>query len=167
MGTEYRFKIVKKDSNGKAGDVIAEFWYNRIKNVSNIYTQDLDLAFDPNKFSGEDCTNTMQPLTVDQLESDISKLKSHLDIAREKLNNLELKLLLVKEAKIWDLLKEEQRDLNEDIEDWTQAWLSLQQLLAIIETLVEDMCSKEDAKEENNKEYIWARDVLIFPIACW
>ena len=35
MGTDYRFKITKKDSNGKAGDVIAEFWYNRIKNVSN------------------------------------------------------------------------------------------------------------------------------------
>ena len=125
MGTEYRFKIVKKDINGKAGDVIAEFWYNRIKNVSNIYTRDLDLAFDPNKFSGEDSTSTRQPLTVDQLESDISKLKSHLDIAREKLNNLELKLLLVKEAKTWDLLKEEQRDLNEDIEDRTCAWLSL------------------------------------------
>lgn len=167
MGTEYRFKIVKKDINGKAGDVIAEFWYNRIKNVSNIYTRDLDLAFDPNKFSGEDCTSARQPLTVDQLESDISKLKSHLDIAREKFNNLDLKLLLVKEAKTWDLLKEEQRDLNEDIEDWTYAWLSLQQLLAVIETLVEDMRSKEDVEEENNKEYIWARDMLIFPIACW
>ena len=125
MGTEYRFKIVKKDINGKAGDVIAEFWYNRIKNVSNIYTRDLELAFDPEKFSGEDSTSTRQPLTIDQLESDISKLKSHLDIAREKLNNLELKLLLVKEAKTWDLLKEEQRDLNEDIEDRTCAWLSL------------------------------------------
>ena len=167
MGTEYRFKIVKKDINGKAGDVIAEFWYNRIKNVSNIYTRDLDLAFDPNKFSGEDSTSTRQPLTIDQLESDISKLKSHLDIAREKLNNLELKLLLVKEDKAWDLLKEEQRDLKEDIDDRTWAWLSLQQLLAVIETLVEDMCSKEDTKEENNKEYIWARDMLIFPIACW
>lgn len=162
MGTEYRFKIVKKDINGKAGDVIAEFWYNRIKNVSNIYTRDLDLAFDPNKFSGEDSTSTRQPLTVDQLESDISKLKSHLDIAREKLNNLELKLLLVKEAKTWDLLKEEQRDLNEDIEDRTCAWLSLQQLLAVIETLVEDMCSGE-----TDGECTWARDVLVFPKACW
>ena len=89
MGTEYRFKIVKKDINGKAGDVIAEFWYNRIKNVSNIYTRDLDLAFDPNKFSGEDCTSARSPLTVEQLESDISKLKQHLDIAKEKLSKLE------------------------------------------------------------------------------
>ena len=125
MGTDYRFKIMKKDSNGKPTDVIAEFWYNRIKNVSNIYTRDLELAFDPEKFSGEDSTSDRQPLTVEQLESDISKLKSHLDIAREKLNNLELKLLLVKEAKTWDLLKEEQRDLKEDIDDRTWAWLSL------------------------------------------
>ena len=73
----------------------------------------------------------------------------------------------MKEDKAWDRLKDEQRDLKEDIDDRTWAWLSLQQLLAVIETLVEDMCSKEDAEEENNKEYIWARDVLIFPIACW
>ena len=88
MGTDYRFKITKKDSNGKAGNVIAEFWYNRIKNVSNLYTRDLELAFDPEKFSGEDCVRP--PLTVEQLESDISKLKSHLDIAKEKLSKLEL-----------------------------------------------------------------------------
>ena len=165
MGTDYRFKIMKKDSNGKPTDVIAEFWYNRIKNVSNIYTRDLELAFDPEKFSGEDSARL--PLTVEQLESDISKLKQHLDIAKEKLSKLEFQLLLVKEDKAWDRLKEEQRDLKEDIDDRIWAWLSLQQLLAVIETLVEDMYSKEDAEEENNKEYIWARDVLIFPIACW
>ena len=165
MGTDYRFKITKKDSNGKASDVIAEFWYNRIKNVSNLYTRDLELAFDPEKFSGEG--KDPRPLTVEQLESDISKLKSHLDIAKEKLSKLELKLLLVKESEAWDRLEEEQRDLREDIEDRTWAWLSLQQLLAVIETLVEDMCSKEDAEGENSKEYAWARDVLIFPTACW
>ena len=160
MGTDYRFKIMKKDSNGKPTDVIAEFWYNRIKNVSNIYTRDLELAFDPEKFSGEDSARL--PLTVEQLESDISKLKQHLDIAKEKLSKLEFQLLLVKEGEAWDRLKEEQRDLKEDIDDRTWAWLSLQQLLAVIETLVEDMCSGE-----TDGECTWARDVLIFPTACW
>ena len=68
----------------------------------------------------------------------------------------------MKEGEAWDRLKEEQRDLKEDIDDRTWAWLSLQQLLAVIETLVEDMCGGE-----TDGECTWARDVLIFPTVCW
>ena len=175
MSTDYRFKITKKSSDGikKAGDTIAEFWYNRIKNVAVFYTRDMELHFDPEKFPGESSSNgdgeTRPPLTMDMLESDISKVKAALDMSRQKLAELELKLLLVKEGEAWDRLKEEQRDLKQDIEDRTWAWQSLEALQVVIETLVEDMVSQDSGSVEDpcSKDCVWARDVLIFPTACW
>ena len=168
MGTDYKFKITKKssDSSNKAGDTIAEFWYNRIKNVSVFYTRDMELHFDPEKFPGD--SEACPPLTMDMLEADISKVKAALDMSRQKLAELELKLLLVKEGEAWDRLKEEKSDLKQDIVDRTWAWQSLEALQVVIETLVEDMCcSKDEAEDSCSKEYTWARDVLIFPTACW
>lgn len=170
MSTDYRFKITKKSSDGikKAGDTIAEFWYNRIKNVAVFYTRDMELHFDPEKFPGD--SEARPPLTMDMLESDISKVKAALDMSRQKLAELELKLLLVKEGEAWDRLKEEQRDLKQDIEDRTWAWQSLEALQVVIETLVEDMVhrdSSDDIADSCSKDCVWARDVLIFPTACW
>lgn len=178
MSVDYRF-IVKRKIDNKT---IGEFYYNKIKNVSDV-SYLIELKCDPKTFSKSiDTNNNSAKIDPESLNDDITKLRSYVDSQYKEIFTKQLIQATCTNSTIKEEYDDDIREINERIDNSLWALEALAGLYAIVTCLVEDLvikikhedstdeceCAyKHNAKDLGDNKYLWINDVYIEAIPEW
>lgn len=167
MGADYRFTIVRKADKKP----IATFYYNRVKNVNDVWCKDL-----PADFSRISCDESAPTVfQICQIESSEKVLADKMQHLRQLVLEKKLLSAAAKSVDIKHDFEQDVLDLEAELTDYQYAWSACESLLAVATCLVEDLVVKsssnedrmayvENAKGLEGKTSIWLEDVELHAV---